>query len=301
LLALRGSADGARADLRPAQGPENKGGVDWFAADGVLFGDERFDGAWTAWWQNNQRIRCPFWRRRGVEMLEAALTVGRFVLARHKSLSVPLPYLDNAASAAGGAAQAADATDAAMAVEDVLAVIEADFTERQYYVTGRLSKAIYADDCFFDAPDPDMPVRGRRKYVDAVSHLFVHKSSRVDLLSIEALQPGAAPPASGDADAAGEGGLIVARWRLSGVLALPWRPEILPYTGVTLYQLDARGRVRRHTEHWSVTAPQAFLSTLLPALPLWGAPAPEAAELRTMPGLGCPDPALLLRERERVR
>eukprot|EP00290_Baffinella_frigidus_P009938 CAMPEP_0180125348 /NCGR_PEP_ID=MMETSP0986-20121125/5141_1 /TAXON_ID=697907 /ORGANISM="non described non described, Strain CCMP2293" /LENGTH=228 /DNA_ID=CAMNT_0022064757 /DNA_START=49 /DNA_END=732 /DNA_ORIENTATION=- len=185
-----------RAVLRPAApGVDGKSGVDWFVADGVLFGDDRFDGAWKAWWQKNERIRCPFFRRRGTDMLEAALAVGRFVLARHKSLAMPLPYLEDVA-AVGEGARCAEAGATAMAVEDVLKVIEADYTVRQYYVTGKLTKGIYAADCYFDAPDPDMPVRGRRKYVDAISHLFVKRESRIDLLSIEALPPGAVPEAN---------------------------------------------------------------------------------------------------------
>eukprot|EP00290_Baffinella_frigidus_P051470 CAMPEP_0180383406 /NCGR_PEP_ID=MMETSP0989-20121125/27939_1 /TAXON_ID=697907 /ORGANISM="non described non described, Strain CCMP2293" /LENGTH=236 /DNA_ID=CAMNT_0022383701 /DNA_START=84 /DNA_END=792 /DNA_ORIENTATION=+ len=129
------------------------------------------------------------------DMLEAALAVGRFVLARHKSLAMPLPYLEDVA-AVGEGARCAEAGATAMAVEDVLKVIEADYTVRQYYVTGKLTKGIYAADCYFDAPDPDMPVRGRRKYVDAISHLFVKRESRIDLLSIEALPPGAVPEAN---------------------------------------------------------------------------------------------------------
>ena len=78
LLGLRGAAEGARAELRPgAPGVDGTSGVDWFAADGVLFGDDRFDGAWKAWWEKNARIRCPFFRRRGVDLLEASLAVGR--------------------------------------------------------------------------------------------------------------------------------------------------------------------------------------------------------------------------------
>lgn len=29
-----------------------------------------------------------------------------------------------------------------------------------YYITGVLNSTIYRDDCMFDGPDPDMPVRG---------------------------------------------------------------------------------------------------------------------------------------------
>jgi len=120
----------------------------------------------------------------------------------------------------------------------------ADYVERQYYVTGRLTKQIYADDCFFDAPDPDMPVTGLTKYVDAISNLFERKSSQVQLLCIETI----------------DDKTILARWRLEGTLKLPWRPKVKPYTGVTVYHLNEQGLVQRHTELWSITAFDAFVS-----------------------------------------
>ena len=51
-----------------------------------------------------------------------------------------------------------------------------------YYITGRLYKFIYRDDCLFDGPDPDMPVRGLAKYTGIASQLFEYRSSRADLL-----------------------------------------------------------------------------------------------------------------------
>ena len=119
--------------------------------------------------RKKDRIRCPFFRRRAVDLLEAILGGARFVLARHKSLDVT-PVKTTGLKRVG------------LTIDQICDVIREDFEARQYYVTGRLTKAIYSDDCFFDAPDPDMPVTGLRKYVDAVSHLFEHRSSRVDLL-----------------------------------------------------------------------------------------------------------------------
>ncbi|EKX34199.1 hypothetical protein GUITHDRAFT_90543 [Guillardia theta CCMP2712] len=200
-----------------------------------ITGVESFDKAWAKAWNDKERIRCPFWRRRAVDALEAALVVGRFVLARHKSLNL---------SPAAETGEKKPMSSAAEALE----VIRNDFLERRYYVTGRLSKAIYSNDCFFDAPDPDMPVRGLRKYVDATSHLFEPKSSSIDLLSIETVDDSA----------------VLARWRLEATLMLPWRPSVKAYTGVTLYELNEEGLVSRHTELWSITAADAFISTLFP-------------------------------------
>lgn len=157
-------------------------------------------------------------------------------MARHKSLDVTPVTATGTKSVGLNLAEMAD-------------VIREDFETRQYYVTGRLSKRIYADDCLFDAPDPDMPVKGLRKYVDAISHLFEHKSSKVDLLSIQELP---------------NRGAIIARWRLEGTLMLPWRPCVRAYTGVTLYEMNSRGLVCRHTELWSTPVAIAFLSAVAP-------------------------------------
>ena len=54
-----------------------------------------------------------------------------------------------------------------------------------YYITGKLNTTIYRDDCWFDGPDPDMPVRGVRKYLNAASQLFDVSASTAELLSLE--------------------------------------------------------------------------------------------------------------------
>jgi hypothetical protein len=200
-------------------------------------------------------------------------------VARHKSLDVT-PVRTTGGKTVG------------LSLTEVAQIITQDFEERQYYVTGRLSKRIYADDCFFDAPDPDMPVRGLRKYVDAISHLFEHRSSKVDLLSIQELPNRKA---------------VIARWRLEGTLMLPWRPTVRPYTGVTLYELNSRGLISRHTELWSTDVAVAFLSAVAP-IDGWLSPflkglgidvpaaAPPLRELLLMPtDQQCPDPAPLLK------
>jgi hypothetical protein len=68
-----------------------------------------------------------------------------FAVARHKSLDV-FPPARTGTKTVG------------LSLSEVAAIIRQDFDQRQYYVTGRLTKRIYTDDCFFDAPDPDMPV-----------------------------------------------------------------------------------------------------------------------------------------------
>jgi len=124
-----------------------------------------------------------------------------------------------------------------------------------YYITGRLNSTIYRDDCLFDGPDPDMPVRGLRKYLSAASHLFDHKLSYAMLRSLQV-----------------EGRTIVARWELGGVLMLPWRPKVKSWTGCTIYHLDEEGLVAIHEEQWDISVYEAFVSTIWPSLGdfIWG-------------------------------
>lgn len=152
---------------------------------------------------------------------------------------------------------------------ELQAILHDDLVQRQYYVTGRLTTSIYADRCFFDGPDPDMPVRDVQRYSDALRGLFDPSSSRIEL--IELRQDGERR--------------FVADWRLEGALQLPWRPAIKPFTGSTLYELNEDGLVISHTETWDISALDAFVSVIYPS---WGAPAAASVhELRQSRGLSC--------------
>ena len=237
--------------------------ADWTAE---ITGLEKFDTAWRAAWQGKDTIRCPFWKRRATDALEAALLIGRFVLARHKSLPSLAPRRQGEPKTTG------------LAAEAVMEVIRADFEERRYYITGRLSREVYADACFFDSPDPDMPVRGLEKYIDAISKLFDRRGSRMDLLDLQVVAPR----------------LVIARWRLDATVALPWRPRIKAFTGCTLYELDEQGLIDRHTELWSITAADAFLSAVFPNWPGAAPAAPPTSELMELPPKSrSPEPAPL--------
>jgi hypothetical protein len=148
-------------------------------------------------------------------------------------------------------------------MEDIRKFIEADWNGRSngkgYYITGKLSKEIYRDDCYFDGPDPDMPVRGLRKYVSSTSQLFDKKKSRADVISIqtdESLR------------------MIRVCWRLEGILNLPWHPTMKPWTGSTTYHIDDDGLVDKHVESWDISVLDAFISTLFPSLNYGAPPAP---------------------------
>ena len=88
-----------------------------------------------------------------------------------------------------------------------------------YYITGALTKNIYRDDCYFDGPDPDMPVSGLQKYLLSVSNLFDRRKSRADITR---------PVVVNEVDRT-----IQVFWRLEGVLNLPWHPSMKPWTGTS--------------------------------------------------------------------
>ncbi|KAA8496541.1 hypothetical protein FVE85_0270 [Porphyridium purpureum] len=202
-------------------------------------------------------VKCPFWKRRFTDTLETVQSVLAWISARHKKLLWFDEYLLAKNTAAGLDAKTINLCRAA-----AREIIRQDFEGRQYYITGNLSKALYCDDCLFDGPDPDVPVRGLRKYVEATSKLFDRRRSRIELLHIC------------DVNAR----QVRAYWRLEGVLRLPWRPPIKPYLGSTTYTFNELGLVSSHFETWSISALDAFLSTLIS--PKLGKPsAPPLGEL----------------------
>jgi hypothetical protein len=106
-----------------------------------------------------------------------------------------------------------------------------------------------------------MPVRSLQRYSDALSGLFDPSCSSIELVTLEALE--------------GDERAFVAHWRLSGALKLPWRPRIKPYAGATRYELGDDGLIVSHTETWSISVFDAFVSTVWPA---FGAPAAPCVE-----------------------
>lgn len=199
----------------------------------------------------SRQIRCPFFRRRAGDVIESIQVVINFLVSRHKSLDI-MPCRSTGTKNRG------------QTLDEVMAIVREDITLRNYYISGRLTQAVYADNCFFDGPDPDMPVRSLQRYSDALHGLFDPSLSRYELLELKPRGPHT----------------FTASWRLEGALKLPWRPKIKPYVGTTLYELDEDGLICSHTETWSVSALDAFASVLFAD---FGAePAPPADELRQL-------------------
>jgi hypothetical protein len=192
-------------------------------------------------------IKCPFFRRRAADLLDGIDMLMRFLIIRHKSLDYPFQPL--------GWRCVEDSSSKCidLSIVELHETIRNDWccsTHKGYYITGRLNTTVYRDDCEFHGPDPDMPVRGLRKYLNAVSQLFEQRSSRAELVSLEVVNEDK----------------IVARWRLKGVLRLPWRPTVPEWTGKTTYHTDSHGLVYKHEEEWDISVFQAFLQTLWPDL-----------------------------------
>jgi len=238
-------------------------------------------------------IKCPFFRRRAADLIDDASAVGRFLLIRHKSLPVVSNLLmeevagdfgddddddDYHRSASSsfpvppgckplGRHIGRDGAGKArhLHVSEVERRVRGDWTSgslgasKGYYITGRLDSTLYRDDCLFTGPDPDMPVRGLRKYLGAASSLFDPRRSDAELLSLSHDEFG------------GEGGrgVIEARWRLGGVINLPWHPTVEPWTGTTRYHLDDEGLIRLHEEGWDISVWRAFVCTLIPGARTW--------------------------------
>jgi hypothetical protein len=211
-------------------------------------------------YQNSFKIKCPFFRRRAFDTLEALKRIFVFVAARHKSI----PFFPNPA------ATSPIRKILNLPVSEVAAIVQKDWIGRRqhqgkgYYITGAMTHEIYDEECLFDGPDPDMPVKGLRKYLLSASQLFDSHRSRADLLR----------PVEYDTDKR----IVIAHWRIQGVLNLPWHPEVKPWTGHTEYHVDPQsGLIITHQEHWDISVPDAFISTLFPSLN-FGAPAAAPVE-----------------------
>ena len=207
----------------------------------------------------SRQIPCPFFRKRAGDAVESLVGVAGFIAARHKSLGLPENLLPP---------RACGEKTVGLPLHAVMAVVARDIEDGQYYVGGKLSQEVYDDACFFDGPDPDMPVRSLGRYCDALRGLFDPRASAIELAAIE--------PHGASA--------FVAHWRISGALKLPWRPTIKPYAGCTLYECSPEtGLIVSHTEAWSLSVLDAFLSTLWPSFGAPAAPPVEEGHLFVQP------------------
>mmetsp|Transcript_17882 Transcript_17882/g.24780 ORF Transcript_17882/g.24780 Transcript_17882/m.24780 type:complete len:319 (+) Transcript_17882:168-1124(+) len=215
------------------------------------------------WYTRSSDIKCPFFRRRAADMIDGMAMIGRFLLVRHKTLYTP--------PGCRAAAKQKDLVEKNLCLdqETLYSTVLQDWrtdTNKGYFVTGRLNSTIYRDDCFFDGPDPDMPVRGVRKFVNAISQLFDSRKSTAELLSLEWTESSSSSSSREDGDMNKSSNILVASWKLNGVLMLPWRPQIPSYTGRITYHFDDNGLVFFHQEEWDISVLEAFVSTISPSI-----------------------------------
>ena len=211
------------------------------------------------WYSQSLSIKCPFLKRRTADLLDGLDMMMRFLVIRHKSLDLIGPPPGCRSMKVSSVKQRHTGWD------ERLEIIRQDWrpqSHKGYYITGRLNTTIYRDDCFFNGPDPDMPVRGLRKYLNAASHLFDHATSSAELLSLEIVQVDSS--SSSSSLSSNPEMVIVATWRLQGVLHLPWHPRLPVWTGRTTYHFDNDGLIHYHEEEWDISVAQAFLETLWP-------------------------------------
>lgn len=201
------------------------------------------------WYKHSQSIKCPFFRRRIGDTLDNLETIVKYTIIRPECWDLMGP--PQAWRPAGSNYKQSRIKYLGLSAGQLKTYIMDDWkpsTGKGYYVTGKVTTAIYRDDCFFGGPDPDMPIRGLRKYLGVAAHLFDSETSRADLLDFEVL----------------DDVTLRAHWQMQGILKLPWHPHLPVFRGVTTYHLDSQGLIERHEETWDLSVFQAFLATLFP-------------------------------------
>ncbi|KAG2428543.1 hypothetical protein HYH02_014347 [Chlamydomonas schloesseri] len=133
-----------------------------------------------------------------------------------------------------------------LTAEEVADVLRRDLEVGQYFVTGDLTRQVFADDCRF--VDPTNDVTGLSKYLTALKVLFDPAYSKVQLLSISATGPRT----------------VEADWRLGGYLVFPWNPRVEPFVGHTVYTLDPDGLIVEQRQAWEKSAAEALRESFTP-------------------------------------
>jgi hypothetical protein len=125
--------------------------------------------------------------------------------------------------------------------------------ERQYLFTGEINPNLYDDDCVFT--DPTLSFRGLKTFERNLASLrpvleTLLGETSVDLYSLELDAPSSC---------------VVASWRMSGGIRLPWRPRI-ELRGRTRYTFEPtrKGRIVRYDESWESSAAEQLLALFKP-------------------------------------
>jgi hypothetical protein len=209
------------------------------------------------WYITSQSMKCPFFRRRSGDFLDTLEIVIKHTIIRKECW--PLMGLPQAFRPAGTNKKTNTIKYVGLNLKQLYDLVLEDWKPetdgKGYYITGKLTTQIYRDDCLFLGPDPDMPIHGLRKYVGVASHLFDYETSRAVLRSLDIAE-----------DNFETGRALVAKWTMSGILRLPWKPSLPTFSGQTTYHINEDGLITCHEEKWDCSVIRAFCHTLLPDL-----------------------------------
>lgn len=127
-------------------------------------------------------------------------------------------------------------------VDEVVEVLRLDYNNA-YFLTGKFTPGLYAEDCLFE--DPTIKFRGKDRYSQNLDLLvpFLDEPS----LTLEKIEK----QMDYKVDS------IIAKWELRTYLKFPWRP-LISINGSTIYRLDRDFKIIRHSESWSVSALEAI-------------------------------------------
>ena len=244
----------------------------------------------TIYTEASKTIKCPFFKRRVADTIDNIAMIVRFLIIRHKSLWSELDIdidLEKRMEAPGCKAigrfiqtdeNGYSIKHRNLPLETIEQIIIEDWSlsnKKGYYITGKLNSTIYRDDCLFSGPDPDQPVRGLRKYLGAASNLFDSAKSYATLTDVRIVKDDGLFRNSKET--------VQVCWELKGVLMLPWRPKLKPFSGWTKYHLDDDGLIVHHEEGWNIGVVEVFIATILPELAetIWGNGSTERTETTT--------------------
>ena len=130
-----------------------------------------------------------------------------------------------------------------------------DIAVNQYFVTGKLTEEIFADDCRFI--DPTTNVKGLSRYLRALSALFDPERSRVELV-------GELRRTSRD--------VIEGDYIAEGYLKLPWKPKVPRYEGHIVWTMQPddgsprAGLIVEQRQTWSISGGEALMETFTPSM-----------------------------------
>jgi hypothetical protein len=229
-------------------------------------------------------IKCPFFKRRVADTIDNIAMIMRFLIIRHKSiwsgLDIDIDLEEHMKAPGCKAIGKFIQTDEDghsikykhLPLQTIQQIIIEDWSpsnNKGYYITGRLNSTIYRDDCLFSGPDPDQPVRGLRKYLGAASNLFDSSKSFAALTESTVVND---YNKDDNASTGCDKKAIQVRWKIEGVLMLPWHPKVKPWSGWTKYHLDDDGLIAHHEEGWDISVLEAFVGTIFPEIGdrIWG-------------------------------